>query len=53
VQTIASFDEMSHDPLRVDDVVSLRNLAPGAYTLRATITDGSRTAIRDLGFAVR
>jgi VWFA-related protein len=41
------------DPLRVEDVVSLRNLAPGPYTLRAMLTDGTRTATRDLGFAVR
>jgi len=41
------------DPLRVQDVVPLRDLAPGPYTLRATLTDGARTATRDLGFAVR
>jgi hypothetical protein len=41
------------DLLRVTDVIPLRNLSPGPYTLRATLTDGARTATRDLGFAVR
>jgi VWFA-related protein len=41
------------DPLRVTDVVPLRSLAPGPYTLRVTLTDGSRTVTRDVGFAVR
>src|SRR5262249_10927788 len=38
------------DPLRVSDLVALRSLAPGAYILRATLTDGSHTATRDVGF---
>ena len=41
------------DPLRVNDVVPLRNLPPGAYTLRATLTDGSRSVSRELGFTVK
>ncbi len=41
------------DPVRVSDVVPLRDLAAGAYTLRVTLGDGSRTATRDVGFAVR
>jgi len=41
------------DPLRVDDVIPLRTLGPGAYTLRATVTAGGRSATRDLGFSVR
>jgi VWFA-related protein len=43
----------SGDPLRIEDVVPLRDLLPGAYTLRATLRDGAQTATRDLGFAVR
>ena len=34
------------DPLRVEDVVPLANLAPGTYTLRATLNDGSHTGRR-------
>jgi hypothetical protein len=41
------------DPLRIEDVVPLRNLAPGIYTLRATLAEGSHTATRDVGFSVR
>jgi VWFA-related protein len=41
------------DPIRVTDTLPLRNLQPGPYTLRATLTDGSRQATRDVGFAVR
>jgi VWFA-related protein len=41
------------DPVRVTDAVPLRSLSPGPYVLRATLTDGSHTATRDLGFAVR
>jgi VWFA-related protein len=41
------------DPLRVSDVVPLRNLPAGALTLRATLTDGSHSATRDVGFVVR
>jgi VWFA-related protein len=41
------------DPLHAEDVVPLKNLAPGTYTLRATLNDGARTVTRDVGFAVR
>jgi VWFA-related protein len=41
------------DPVRVSDIVPLHNLTPGAYILRATLSDGSRTATRDVGFAIR
>ena len=43
----------SGDPIRVLDVLPLRNLPPGPYTLRAMLTDGSQRATRDVGFAVR
>jgi VWFA-related protein len=41
------------DPVRVSALVPLRTLSPGPYTLRVTLSDGSHTATRDLGFAVR
>jgi VWFA-related protein len=41
------------NPVRIEDVVPLRHLQSGPYTLRATIDDGVRTATRELGFAVR
>src|SRR5262249_9646277 len=41
------------DPLRVQDVVPLQNLSPGAYSLRATLSDGAHVATRELGFSVR
>jgi len=41
------------DPLRVSAVVPLRGLPPGPYTLRVALTDGSHTAAKDVGFAVR
>jgi hypothetical protein len=41
------------DPMRVEDAIPLRNLVPDTYTLRATLSDGSRTATRDVGFSVR
>jgi hypothetical protein len=41
------------NPLRVEDVVPLGNLAPGTYTLRATLNDGSHTVTRDVGFVLR
>jgi hypothetical protein len=64
----ASFDVLNHsgrsvltvipaltigDPLRIADVIRLSSLPPGGYTLRASLTDGSHTATRELGFAVR
>jgi VWFA-related protein len=41
------------EPLRVTDIVPLRSLPPGPYTLRATLSGGSHTATRDIGFVVR
>jgi VWFA-related protein len=41
------------NPLHIEGVVPLRNLAPGPYTLRATLSDGTRSVTRDLGFSVR
>jgi hypothetical protein len=37
----------------VSDVLPLRNLPAGAYTLRATLTDGAHSAARAVGFVVR
>jgi hypothetical protein len=39
--------------VRVEGAVPLSGLAAGPYVLRATLSDGSRTATRDVGFAVR
>jgi VWFA-related protein len=41
------------DPIRIADIVPLRALQPGGYTLRVTLGDGSRSATRDVGFVVR
>jgi hypothetical protein len=40
------------DPLRVEAVVPLQSLSPGAYRLRATLKEGARTATRTVGFVV-
>ena len=41
------------DPLRVEDVIPLANLASGLYVLRATLDDRAHTATREIGFSVR
>jgi hypothetical protein len=41
------------DRVRVDGLVELRGLTPGAYLLRATLSDQSRKASREAGFGVR
>jgi len=41
------------DRVRVDGLVELRGLTPGAYVLRATLSDQSQKASREAGFVVR
>ena len=42
------------EAVRIESVVPLRGLAPGAYVLRATLSSGSRApAVREAGFAVK
>jgi len=41
------------DHVRVDGLVELRGLTPGAYLLRATLSDQSQKASREAGFVVR
>jgi hypothetical protein len=43
----------SGDPARFDASVPLTALPPGAYVLRATLADGSRSASRESGFVIR
>jgi hypothetical protein len=38
---------------RVDVLIPLATTPPGAYILRATVSDQTTTAARDLGFVVR
>lgn len=41
------------DPIRIQGVVPLAGLAPGAYVLRVTLSSGATRAIRDSGFVIR
>jgi VWFA-related protein len=43
----------SGDPVRVAATIALVSLPPGPYVLRVSVTDGSHSATRDLGFAIR
>ena len=45
---------LTTDIVRIESVIPLSGLAPGAYVLRATLSAGSRApAVREVGFAVR
>ena len=41
------------DRVRIDGLVELRGLTPGAYLLRATLSDQAQKATREAGFLVR
>ena len=41
------------DPIQVSGVVPLKNLAPGSYLMRVTVSGGGQKAVRDVGFLVR
>ena len=41
------------DRVRLDGLVELRGLTPGAYVLRATLSDQTQKATREAGFLVR
>jgi hypothetical protein len=43
----------SGDPVRIEATIPLASLRPGSYVLRATLTDGSRSASRETGFVIR
>jgi VWFA-related protein len=43
----------SGDPIRVQGMVPLGGLTPGAYILRASLADGSRSATRETAFVIR
>jgi hypothetical protein len=41
------------DPIKIQGVVPLADLAPGAYVLRVTLSGGATRAVRESGFAIR
>jgi VWFA-related protein len=41
------------DPIQVSGVVPLKNLAPGPYLMRVTVSGGGQKAEREVGFLVR
>ena len=43
----------SGDPIRVDASIPLAGLPPGAYVLRATLSDGAAKATRETGIAIK
>jgi VWFA-related protein len=43
----------SGDPVRIEATIPLASLRPGSYVLRATLTDGSRSASRETAFVIR
>jgi hypothetical protein len=43
----------SGDPLRIEASMPLASLPAGGYVLRATLTDGTRSARRETGFVIK
>jgi hypothetical protein len=43
----------SGDPLRIDASIPLTSLPAGGYVLRATLSDGARSASRETGFVIQ
>ena len=41
------------DPIKIQGVLPLAGLAPGAYVLRVTVSGGATRAIRESGFVIR
>lgn len=52
-RVVSSSEDIPNQRGQVDTILPLAALAPGAYRLRVTATDGPNTARREIGFVIR